>query len=133
MRTRALAAIEQRHQLIDEVAARATKIENGGYTVREIHFHFLAGVGVAMHIGEPRRQKLPASVDHSSASRHAEIMADRGDDTLLNQYRLIGDHAFPIHWDHIYVNERRDFGLGRRAEGRKSDPDKDGNRSGDLR
>jgi hypothetical protein len=86
-----------------------------------------------MHVGEPGGEEFPATVDHPRAVWHMNVTADCRDDALVDQHRLVGEHAVPIHRHHGHVNERGNFGLGREAVRGKSQAGSEGERSGDHR
>ncbi len=60
-----------------------------------------------MHVDETGDQIFPCAVDAQCVLRQLHVLrvADLGDQTILNYYRLVREYPLTIHWDDVDIGE----------------------------
>ena len=83
--------------------------------LREIGPARLTARHVRVHLGEPRHQVLPLSVDPHGALRHAHLagVADRHDAVAEHEDGLVRDDPLFVHRDDVHADEGVIRGIGR--------------------
>ncbi len=71
---------------------------------------------MSVHLGEARDEKSIGAVNHQGLLRHGHLVdvADRADNAVADNNRLLGDYPLVGHRNYVDVNECGDVG-GRHA------------------